>query len=338
MNILQARTPHEMDEVRRLFREYEVYLNVDLCFQQFEAELANLPGRYAPPSGILLLAKDRQKAVGCGALRRLDTIQDRTCEMKRLYVKPEGRGRGIGKQIARRLIQEGVRLGYSAMLLDTLDRLDGAIHLYESLGFVRTDPYYDNPLPDVVYWKLNLRGNRAAGGFPPPAPTPPSMKIRKASSADKDNISRLHIASIRKLCVNHYTREQLNAWTSVLKPFVYDQALKKKVFLVAHDSQRDLLGMGILDVERAEISAIYIHPDATGKGVGSKLLNELEKIARKSNIFKITVYSTLNAKSFYMAHGYSEQELTFHNLSNGSKLECIRMFKNLLNRDHAQKI
>lgn len=152
-------------------------------------------------------------------------------------------------------------------------------------------------------------------------------KIRKASSADKENISRLHIASIRKLCAKNYTHEQLNAWTSVLVPSVYDQALREKEFLVAFDSQQDLLGIGILDVENAELSAIYIHPNAVGKGVGSKLLNELEKIARNNNVFKITVHSTLNAKGFYVAHGYSEQELTFHNLPNGSKLECISMFK-----------
>jgi ribosomal protein S18 acetylase RimI-like enzyme len=163
MNIIQAKTPHEIDEVRRLFREYEAYLGVDLCFQKFELELANLPGMYAPPSGILLLAKDKQVAVGCGALRRLGAVQDCTCEMKRLYVCPEGRGLGIGKQIAERLIQESVRLGYSKMVLDTLNRLDAAIHLYESLGFVPTKPYYDNPLPGAVYWKLEL------GQHPPAA-------------------------------------------------------------------------------------------------------------------------------------------------------------------------
>ena len=162
MNIIYAKTSHEIEEVRRLFREYEAYLNVDLCFQQFVSELATLPGKYAPPSGTLLLVKDRQKAIGCGALRRLGAIQDRTCEMKRLYVCPESRGLGIGKQIAERLIQEGVRLGYSTMVLDTLNRLDAAVHLYESLGFVRTGPYYDNPLPDVVYWKLNLMDQSVA--------------------------------------------------------------------------------------------------------------------------------------------------------------------------------
>ena len=96
------------------------------------------------------------------------------------------------------------------------------------------------------------------------------MRIRKASTTDKENISRIHIASIRKLCVNYYTQQQLNAWTSVLTPSVYDQALREKVFLVAYDSQQDLVGLGILDVENAELSAIYIHPDTVGKGVGSK--------------------------------------------------------------------
>jgi putative acetyltransferase len=162
MDIIYVKSPQEIDEVRRLFREYEASLNVDLCFQQFEFELTNLPGKYAPPSGTLLLAMDGQKAMGCGALRNIDSIQYRTCEMKRLYVRPEARGVGLGKQIARRLIQEAVRLGYSAMVLDTLDRLEAAIKIYKSLGFVRTEPYYDNPLSGVVYWKLDLRGQHEA--------------------------------------------------------------------------------------------------------------------------------------------------------------------------------
>lgn len=162
MNIIQAKTQYQLDEVRRLFREYEAYLKVDLCFQQFESELANLPGKYAPPAGILLLAMDGQKAVGCGALRRLGSKQDGTCEMKRLYVCPQARGMGVGRQVAMRLIQEGVRLGYFNMILDTLERLEPAIHLYESLGFVRTEAYYDNPLADAVFLKLDLMGHYVA--------------------------------------------------------------------------------------------------------------------------------------------------------------------------------
>jgi len=95
------------------------------------------------------------------------------------------------------------------------------------------------------------------------------MKIRKALDTDKENISRLHISSIKRLCSKHYTHEQLNAWTSVLTPSVYDQALKEKVFLVALDSKQDLTGLGILDIQNAEISAIYINPDAVGNGVGN---------------------------------------------------------------------
>ena len=160
--VIHARTAYEIDEVRRLFREYEAYLNVDLCFQEFESELANLPGKYASPSGSLLLAMDGEKAIGCGALRSLGAGKEHTCEMKRLYVRPEARGQGLGRQIAVRLIGEGIRHGYSSMVLDTLDRLEGAMHLYESLGFVRTGPYYKNPLPDAVYWKLDL----GAQGYP----------------------------------------------------------------------------------------------------------------------------------------------------------------------------
>lgn len=155
------------------------------------------------------------------------------------------------------------------------------------------------------------------------------MKIRNASDTDKKNISELHISSIKRLCSKHYTHEQLSAWTSVLTPSVYDQALKEKIFLVAHDSNQDLMGLGILDIQNAEISAIYIHPDAVGNGIGTELLCKLEDIARKNLLVKISVYSTLNAKGFYQRHGYMDHGLTFHSLSNGSKLECVRMFKNL---------
>ena len=162
MDIIQAKAPHEIDEIRRLFREYETYLDIDLCFQDFESELASLPGKYAPPSGTLLLATDGRKAIGCGALRRIASLESSTCEMKRLYVRPEARGLGLGKRIAERLIQEAVRLGYAAMVLDTLDRLEAAIKLYQALGFECMEPYYDNPLSGVIYMKLNL-GDPAGG-------------------------------------------------------------------------------------------------------------------------------------------------------------------------------
>jgi putative acetyltransferase len=132
------------------------------------------------------------------------------------------------------------------------------------------------------------------------------------SYEDKKNISKLHISSIKRLCSRHYTPEQLNVWTSVLTPSVYDQALNEKIFFVAHDSNQDLMGLGILDIQNAEISAIYIHPDAVGNGIGTELLYKLEEIARNSNVLEISVNSTLNAEGFYQTKGYLKHGLTFH--------------------------
>lgn len=156
MNIIYAQSDNEIEMVRKLFREYEAFLGVNLNFQDFESELASLPGKYSPPDGALFLAMKGERAMGCGALRRFGPSRNSTCEMKRLFVRPEARGLGVGKQLAMRLVEEGVRLGYSAILLDTLERLKAAIALYESIGFVPTKPYYQNPLPGVVYWKLEL--------------------------------------------------------------------------------------------------------------------------------------------------------------------------------------
>ena len=153
-NIKQAQTESEIDEVRRLFREYEDFLGVDLCFQSFEEELEQLPGNYSQPGGELLIALDGARALGCVAVRRLD---GQTCEMKRLYVRPEARGAGLGRRLATEIILVARELGYSVMKLDTLERLDRAMHLYETLGFRRTTPYYQNPLTGVVYWELRLQ-------------------------------------------------------------------------------------------------------------------------------------------------------------------------------------
>lgn len=155
MNIITARTQDQIDQVRLLFREYEHFLNVDLCFQGFEAELASLPGRYGPPTGVLLMAVNSHDAAGCVALRR---IGEGICEMKRLYLRPGYRGTGLGRKLADTVINHAITLGYTLMRLDTLDTLKQAMGLYESLGFKQTGPYYNNPLPGVVYWELPLTG------------------------------------------------------------------------------------------------------------------------------------------------------------------------------------
>jgi putative acetyltransferase len=153
IEIVQATTPSQIQTLRDLFREYEAFLQVDLCFQRFEEELAGLPGRYAPPQGALLLASVAGQAAGCVAMRALD---GHVCEMKRLYVRPPYVGRGLGKKLARRVIEQARAAGYATMRLDTLEKLRPALSLYTGLGFQTCAPYYENPLPGVVYLERAL--------------------------------------------------------------------------------------------------------------------------------------------------------------------------------------
>ena len=152
LSIIPAELIH-LPEIRALFREYETFLGVDLCFQGFEEELTDLPGKYEPPRGALLIAFVNKQVAGCVALRPLD---NGCCEMKRLFVRPEYRGLGLGRQLAHRIIEESKEIGYERMRLDTLEFLEGAIHLYRSLGFKQIGSYYDNPLEKVSYWELDL--------------------------------------------------------------------------------------------------------------------------------------------------------------------------------------
>ena len=149
--------PALLEAARDLIREYARGLNVDLCFQNFDAELAALPGDYAAPTGHLLLAFVEGELAGCGAYRALpDVDYANACEMKRLYVRPAFRRFGLGRALAQALMDEARRSGYSAMLLDTLDDMEAARGLYGSLGFDRIAPYYFNPIPGAHYLKATL--------------------------------------------------------------------------------------------------------------------------------------------------------------------------------------
>jgi GNAT superfamily N-acetyltransferase len=148
---------HAMEPVREILREYARSLDVDLCFQNFEAELATLPGDYAAPSGQLLLAYVDGALAGCGGLRALpDVDYANACEMKRLYVRPAFRRFGLGRALAEALLDEARRAGYSVMLLDTLDEMESARELYASLGFEEVAPYYFNPIAGAHYLKADL--------------------------------------------------------------------------------------------------------------------------------------------------------------------------------------
>ncbi len=143
MELRFASAQPDIERVRQLFEEYAASLDFELCFQNFSAELASLPGDYALPAGCLLLAIDQEQAAGCIALRPLHNGH---CEMKRLYVRPAFRGLGIGNLLARAILDTARRVGYQKMYLDTVKTMTKAQSLYESLGFVDTQPYYHNPI------------------------------------------------------------------------------------------------------------------------------------------------------------------------------------------------
>ena len=154
MKLIQAQTAEDIDKARQLFREYSDWLQINLCFQNFEQELANLPGDYTPPVGRLLLAYD-EALVGCVALRRID---EGVCEMKRLFLREESRGRGLGRELLAAIIQEARQIGYELMRLDTLPpKMNDAIALYRRYGFKEVAPYYDNPVPGAIFMELDLR-------------------------------------------------------------------------------------------------------------------------------------------------------------------------------------
>lgn len=153
LRIFKAKTEEDIKRARRLFVEYADSLGFDLNFQNFEEELANLPGEYAEPSGCLLLAEYQGKAVGCVALKKLS---DNICEGKRLYVKPEFRGLKIGRELVEALIVEARKMGYKFIRGDTVASMKAANHLYESLGFYKIEPYRYNPLEDALFLELKL--------------------------------------------------------------------------------------------------------------------------------------------------------------------------------------
>ena len=157
MLIFNAESEHDIQQARVLFEEYASGLGFSLCFQNFDRELLNLPGDYAPPSGRLLIATEEDQLAGCVALRKLGPD---VCEMKRLFLRPAYRGNGRGKVLIQSIIDEARKLGYTRMRLDTLPgRMDKAISLYRSIGFVEIEPYCENPVEGAKFMELALNQN-----------------------------------------------------------------------------------------------------------------------------------------------------------------------------------
>jgi len=157
----QAESAAQIAQARELFLEYAESLEFSLCFQNFDKELAELPGKYGPPEGRLLLAEweDQHECAGCVALRRLGAEKDGDgiCEMKRLYVRPRFRGKGLGRVLAERIMSEAREIGYARMRLDTVEpRMKDAVAMYRKLGFKEIEAYCENPIEGALYMELKL--------------------------------------------------------------------------------------------------------------------------------------------------------------------------------------
>lgn len=158
--VLTPAATADLPDIVALFRDYAASLPVDLAYQGFEAELASLPGKYAPPAGALLIARgDAGAALGCVALRRLN---EGAAEMKRLYVRPQARGTGLGLALAKAIIGAARQAGYATIKLDSLPSMHRAISLYRALGFTDAAPYYDTPIAGTTFLALDLRAGRPA--------------------------------------------------------------------------------------------------------------------------------------------------------------------------------
>ena len=154
LSLRQAESPAQIAQARELFLEYAESLGFSLCFQNFDQELAGLPGDYAPPDGRLLVAEYRSQLAGCVALHKLEPG---ICEMKRLYLRPQLRGRGVGRALAESVIAEARTIGYRKMRLDTVAPvMPNAVAMYRRLGFVEIEPYRPNPIDGALYMELAL--------------------------------------------------------------------------------------------------------------------------------------------------------------------------------------
>lgn len=153
ITIRPARFPDDLDAVVAIFREYIASVSVDLGFQDYETEFAALPGKYAEPDGRLLLAWRAERVVGCVALRKVDAA---TCEMKRVYVRPEARGEQLGRRLVQRILQEATAAGYARICLDVLPEFAAAQHIYAAFGFTDSAPFTFNPVPGTRFLARDL--------------------------------------------------------------------------------------------------------------------------------------------------------------------------------------
>ncbi len=159
MKLIQVKSDEDVLKARELFEEYAAWLGINLCFQNFDRELSELPGQYSPPYGRLFLATQDNQIAGCVALRKIfsERVRDPIAEMKRLYVRPQFRGQGLGRSLTEAVIEAARAIGFRRIRLDTIPgKMDQAMALYHSLGFKNIEPYYINPVERAAFMELEL--------------------------------------------------------------------------------------------------------------------------------------------------------------------------------------
>ena len=237
MELTEVRTREHLRMIRRLFVEYANAIEVDLCFQGFEQELAELPGRYATPEGRLLLALEGRTPAGCVALRK---IGEDDCEMKRLFVRPLFRGKGLGRELARNVIAAAREIGYQRMRLDTLASMKPAIALYESLGFERIAPYYHNPNGNAVFMELALRPNKSR-----------QRRVRGVTLHSMRNTARVPLASPRTSVPSRWRKE-------VERILITDRMLARRIREMSRGIERDFRGSEMVVVSLLNGTVLFL--------------------------------------------------------------------------------
>jgi len=300
VKIVPSTGPEQLRQVRQLFEEYAASLSFDLCFQNFQEELDGLPGGYAPPSGGLGLAtNDRGEAAGCVAVRRLEPGVG---EMKRLFVRTEYRGTGLGKRLALKVLKEAEAIGYRRIRLDTTPEMAGAIRLYESVGFTRIAPYRANPIEGAIDMEIEL------GGASP-------LQLVHVTLEQVDLVAPLFDA-YRQFYgqrpdidgARRFLAERLGRGESVILAVVEGGRALGFTQLYPSFSSVSMRPIWILN-------DLYVAEDARRRGVGARLLRAARDHALKTGAARLalsTAVKNTTAQALYERDGWRREDESFH--------------------------